>query len=212
MQSLQQIQDPLSGALPGGMSGAAIPDPPPFPTLVETEAPDEFLQYGMLEFWNDWHIRIIVLIVLLIAYQIYRVKRNKKRLVAQPLSPREIALNDIAALKAANPDLKQAAVDLSLILRRYLVGETNDPALYETQQEFNRRANALITLPESMQNPTHALLDRMAALKYEPNTPNSAPAVQELADSTVKLIEDIEAATRRPSEETDLFVNKPSSK
>ncbi len=216
MQGLQQIQDPLSGAMPGGMptgmQGAAIPDPPPFPTLVETQSPDGFLHYGLLEIWADWYLWIIIPLVLLIALQIYRIKRNKKRRIAQPLSQKEIALNAIAALRAENPDLKQAAVDLSLILRRYLVGETNDPALFETQQEFNRRANALITLPESMQNPTHALLDRMAALKYEPNTTNSATAVQELADSTVTLIKDIEAATRRPTEETDLFVHKHSSK
>lgn len=42
-------------------------------------------------------------------------------------------------LRETHPSLRQAAVEFSLLLRKYLVGETKDPALYETQQEFNRR-------------------------------------------------------------------------
>ena len=95
-------------------------------------------------------------------------------------------------------------------LRKYLVGETKDPALYETQQEFNRRADALTALPSELQGPTRDLLDRMASLKYEPDTPENDSLVNELADDTVQLINDIEADAHRTKEETDLVVKKPS--
>lgn len=96
------------------------------------------------------------------------------------------------------------------ILRKYLVGETKDPALYETQQEFNRRADALTALPSELQAPTRDLLDRMASLKYEPDTPENDSMVNELADATVQLINDIEADAHRTKEETDLVVKKSS--
>ena len=59
---------------------------------------------------------------------------------------------------------------------------------------------------------TRDLLDRMASLKYEPDTPENDSMVNELADATVQLINDIEADAHRTKEETDLVVKKSSSR
>ena len=47
-------------------------------------------------------------------------------------------------------------------------------------------------------------------MKYEPDTPENDSLVNELADDTVQLINDIEADAHRTKEETDLVVKKPS--
>ena len=52
----------------------------------------------------------------------------------------------------------------------------------------------------------------MAALKYEPDTPENDSLVNELADDTVQLINDIEDDARRTKEETDLVVKKPAAR
>ena len=186
----------------------AIPEPPAFPTLMETQSPDAYLQAG---FWDTWGIWIMLASILLaVAIAVIVLIRRKGRTPAAPLSPAETAIRDITMLRETHPSLRQAAVEFSLLLRKYLVGETKDPALYETQQEFNRRADALTALPSELPGPTSDLLDRMASLKYEPDTPENDSLVNELADDTVQLINDIEADAHRTKEETDLVVKKPS--
>lgn len=188
----------------------AIPEPPAFPSLMETQSPDAYLHAG---FWDMWGIWIMLAAILLaVAMTVIILIRKKGKAPATPLSPAESAIRDITAVRETHPSLRQAAVEFSLLLRKYLVGETKDPALYETQQEFNRRADALTSLPSELQSPTRDLLDRMAALKYEPDTPENDSLVNELADNTVQLINDIEADARRTKEETDLVVKKPSSR
>lgn len=78
-------------------------------------------------------------ILLAVAIAVIVLIRRKGRTPAAPLSPAETAIRDITMLRETHPSLRQAAVEFSLLLRKYLVGETKDPALYETQQEFNRR-------------------------------------------------------------------------
>lgn len=188
----------------------AIPEPPSFPSLMETQSPDAYLHAG---FWDMWGVWIMLAAILLaVAMTVIILIRKKGSAPSAPLSPAESAIRDITAVQETHPALRQAAVEFSLLLRKYLVGETKDPALYETQQEFNRRADALTTLPSELQSPTRDLLDRMAALKYEPDTPENDSLVNELADNTVQLINDIEADARRTKEETDLVVKKPSAR
>lgn len=196
--------------LPAQPASTAIPEPPAFPALQETPSPDAYLNAG---FWGVWGIWIILAAALLLvaAAAFFIIRKNSRKPVA-PLTAAQTALRDIDVLRNMQPPLKQAAVDLSLILRKFLVGETSDPALYETQQEFNRRANALTALPAKLQIPTRELLDRMADLKYEPDTRENASLVNELADRTVQLINDIETAARAVQQETDLVVGKSSAR
>ncbi len=211
-----------SPTIPLQMPANGIPEPPPFPelkdtdvaSLVDSSSSEGYLQYGLYELWQDRWVWIIILIALIIiGLQAYLYIRRKKLARAAIITPAQVAVREINELRASHPTLKHAAVGFSLILRKYLVGETDDPALYETQQEFNRRAGALTALPEHLQAPARDLLDRMAALKYEPNTPDDDAVVGQLAVGTLQLIDDIEATHRAPAEETDLLITaKKSSK
>lgn len=194
--------------VPDAIPSSSIPDAPAFPDLPETPDPGIYLHAS---FWDTWGIWIILFSVLLVvAIIVIILLSRKKRPVTRQLSPAEAAIKDIGQIRETHPGIKHAAVAFSLTLRKYLVGETKDPALYETQQEFNRRANALTTLPSELQTPTRDLLDRMASLKYEPDTKENDTLVNELADATVKLITDIETASHQEQEETDLVVKKAS--
>ena len=87
---------------------------------------------------------------------------------------------------------RQCATELSLILRTYLTGTSEDPTLFETHQEFSMRADALMNLPVQEQIPVRNLLQRMVQLKYEPNTTDDASVASELARETKDIIERLE--------------------
>ena len=98
----------------------AIPEPPAFPSLMETQSPDAYFQAG---FWDAWGIWIILASILLaVAIAVIVLIRRKGRIPAAPLSPSETAIRDISMLRNTHPSLRQAAVEFSLILRKYLVG------------------------------------------------------------------------------------------
>ena len=97
-----------------------------------------------------------------------------------------------------------AAVGFSLILREFITVKTEDPTLYETQEEFNRRVDALDSLPAQFQEPVKDLLDKLARMKYEPPTKSPKDAVNELANETVQIIKQIDQFHEKPEEETDV--------
>ena len=175
---------------------------------METQAPDAYLHAG---FWDTWGIWLALAAILLaVAAAVILLIRKKGRTAPAPLTPAQSAVRDITMLRETHPSLRQAAVDFSLILRKFLVGETKDPALYETQQEFNRRADALTALSTELQGPTRDLLDRMAVLKYEPDTPENDSMVNELADRTVQLINDIDAGGNGPYRQKTFCTHQPT--
>ena len=65
----------------------AIPEPPAFPSLMETQSPDVYFQAG---FWGAWGIWIILASILLaVAIAVIVLIRRKGRIPAAPLSPSE---------------------------------------------------------------------------------------------------------------------------
>lgn len=51
-------------------------------------------------------------------------------------------------------------------MRRFLTGQTQDPALFETHEEFSQRLDALSNIPKSCQNDTRRLLETLTEFKY----------------------------------------------
>ncbi len=133
---------------------------------------------------------IIVGIALLILLGLWIAKKLIKPV--PPPTPAQIALQHIDAVLASGKDLRQCATELSLILRTYLTGTSEDPTLFETHQEFSMRADALMNLPVQEQIPVRNLLQRMVQLKYEPNTADDASTASELARETKDIIERLE--------------------
>lgn len=117
------------------------------------------------DFWIPvaWGIGIALVLAALALWLWFR--RHGKQ-VQQPPSPAEIALDELAQLEADNPPLREYSLRLSMTLRRFLTGQTQDPALFETHEEFSQRMDALSSIPKACQNDTRRLLEGLAGLKY----------------------------------------------
>ncbi len=107
---------------------------------------------------------------------------GKKKAAAPPPSPEAIALAAIDELRGQHLPLRPCALRLSLILRAFLAGQTQDTALYETHEEFSHRIDSLSSLPESCQYDMRCLLELLAEQKY------SAPAAAEAPELEATLL------------------------
>ena len=70
-----------------------------------------------------------------------------------------------------------AATECSLILRRYLVALTGDPALFETHEEWVSRHDAIENLDADLQQQTRSLFSQLAEWKYAPADHGDEPSV-----------------------------------
>jgi hypothetical protein len=146
--------------------------------LRDAPPPDPLLPgIGLWPWWFAAALPFIALAAWLL------VKRRKPAAV-DPLKIREHARNEaVAALDAVKTsDPRDAAVQSSLILRRYLSLAVRDPALFETHEEFIARHDALAGLNENTRSAAADGFSRLAALKYAPVSPQ-ADAATVLTDS-----------------------------
>ncbi len=154
------------------------------PTLDSRPAPDLFLQetpWGLYIGLGAAGLCIIALILWLLL-------RKRKVEVAVGATPQQIALSSLENVSADTLSLKDMSIELSLILRRFITGETDDPALFETQQELNQRMNALANLPKSCQQPCLLLLDQLASNKYAGSQQRDAMENKKLLEQAVELV------------------------
>ncbi len=142
-----------------------------------------------------------VLLLAGLAYYLYRRSRRKVEVV--PESAQQRAHAQLAELTERIPELNLAAVsiELSLILRGFITGETSDPALYETHQEFNQRLDALDHIPRSCQEETHALLEKLAQMKYAGPQRSYGDETSMLMERTKRLIDWIAQQRAKEAEE-----------
>lgn len=152
----------------------AAPDITELIPTLEADLPSETFMVD--HFWRNVGIGL-GLAVLLAAVALFFVWRSRRRQALQaPVSAEQRALEALDALRSRKLPLHDFSLELSLLLREYVTGETQDPALFETHEEFSRRFDALATVPPNFRRELSALLSELAALKYAP------PAEGEQAD------------------------------
>lgn len=118
-----------------------------------------------------WIIIGVVLVTSLIFWLIcHRMKHAK-----DPANIREAAFKDAIAALDAIPqnDPHSAALESSMILRKYLSITTEDPALFETHEEFVSRHDALQKISQAMRDEVAAIFSRLATIKYAPDAANA---------------------------------------
>lgn len=127
-------------------------------------------------------------IAVLVVSVVMIVLKKKKPSVTSHRALRNAAFAEaIAALaKTTTTDVRDAAVQSSLILRNYLSIATGDPALFETHEEFVARHDTLSALTTAARTAADDGFSRLAALKYAPGTPPAAPA-EVIAESRALL-------------------------
>lgn len=176
-----------------------MPDPLPepqdlisaIPELESHPAPELFLrgQHATLALWLG-----VALVALAAAGVLWWVRRRARKL-PPPRTPLQQALDRLHELAEQLPPLKECGLQVSLTIRRYLQGAVQDPALYETHEEFSRRIDALVAVPEACRYDTRNLLERLADLKYadtRESDPVRARALVDEAATLLRRIQDIQ--------------------
>ena len=139
--------------------------------LLEPVSPESLVPDSLVEPWM-----IAAVALLAIALLVAVIFRKKKAASIDPLALRQAAhkeataaLNRIGAVSA-----RDAAVQSSLILRRYLSVVAGDPALFETHEEFVSRHEALKNFSAEARAAASLGFTRLAAMKYSAETPAMA--------------------------------------
>lgn len=132
------------------------------PTLEKDIPADQFM---VQEFWVPlaWACAVLIPLAALAAWWFYR--RSSKAAIPA-ITPLQEALTALDELDTQLPPMRECSLRLSLILRTYLAGQTQDPALFETHEEFSQRIDSLSGVPQSCQLETRDLLDQLAEFKY----------------------------------------------
>lgn len=132
--------------------------------LMEPVSPETLLPaIGM---W-PWWVGGILIAITVIGLCIWLARRRRK---ADPMALRRAAYQEaLAGLDAVETtDPRDAAIRGSLVLRRYLSVAARDPALFETQEEFISRHDALAALKPDARAAACDHFARLATLKYGP--------------------------------------------
>ncbi len=154
--------------------------------LLEPTRPEALVPQPWLEPW------MFVVAALLIAaiFTIWWYYRSEKKFaITDPRLARDKFHQDAAAaLEKMNPQhARDAAVQASLILRKYLALAAKDPALFETNEEFISRHDALQALTEAARDASGIGFTRLASLKYAAEIPDLSPS--EVVNESRALLE-----------------------
>lgn len=146
----------------------------------DAAAPEALLPDRAL--WPWW--QTVVLFALVIAVAIFLIFRKRKAAADNPRKIRDHAFREaLASLSGMRmDDPRDAAVQCSLVLRKYLSIAAADPALYETHEEYIARRGALHALSEAARDAAESGFSRLATLKYGPEILGT-PAADVIAES-----------------------------
>ena len=132
-----------------------------------------------------WHLMAAgtLLLATALALAFWKIHRNRRRPPTPPSSA-----NLSAALAALESLPNPADADaVSSIVRSFLSTDLSDPALFETQEEFNARDQALAAIPDPHRENLTAFLNELSRLKYLPKAPSPSQR-QDLAAEARKLL------------------------
>ncbi len=151
--------------------------------LLEPVLPEALVPHSWIELWM-----ILTLLGILLIAATWLILRKKIKAPRDPLLIRNAAYQSAStAFSELSPqDARDAAVQCSLILRRYLSAAANDPALFETHEEFISRHDALNALTEATRKSSECGFARLASLKYAADIPKVS-ALEVMTESKALL-------------------------
>jgi hypothetical protein len=153
--------------------------------FLEPSAAEALVPSSLFEPWMLGVLIVLALAVVVTAVILVR----KKRLAVDPQAARRAAhaqaTSDLAGLANSTP--REAAVQCSLTLRKYLSVVANEPALFETHEEYVSRHAALTKFTEEARAAAGVELAKLATLKYTSATP--AVRTPEVVASSQALLE-----------------------
>ncbi|MES2983269.1 MAG: hypothetical protein V4727_13230 [Verrucomicrobiota bacterium] len=158
--------------------------------LVEGQEAMDLVPTWELEWW--WIALPAAFLILLILLVCLLLKKSK---VHDPnKAKREAfyqAMTELAKLDASLG--KENVIMVSLVMRKYLANSMNEPALYETHEEFIGRHDAIKDLDAELKLAISNYFSELAAIKYGPDD-EKVFNVDYLKHRSVKLLERIQAS------------------
>jgi hypothetical protein len=147
--------------------------------LLEPTSPEALLP----GFWIEpWMIALAVGIIFVVVTVILLKSKKTPRFDPQAarLAAHAEATAALAQIGSQSP--RDAAIQSSLILRKYLAAAASDPALFETHEEYVSRHEALKNFSEESRKAAGLGFTRLASLKYAAEIP-TASASEVITDS-----------------------------
>jgi hypothetical protein len=106
--------------------------------------------------------------VLLLGLLVVLLRKKKTPLSVQDLKKQAYAATKTELSALCSEDARCTAIEVSVILRRYLARTMSEPALFETHEEFVSRHDALAHFPTELREEIAALFSALAQIKYAP--------------------------------------------
>lgn len=144
-----------------------------------------------------WIVALAIALLILLIIALLILRRLRRRIPQLPPSAEEVALQALDHLEDSTLSPKDFSLQLSMILREFLTGETQDPALFETHEEFSRRVDALAAIPADCRNDVMCLLDDLARLKYAAAVERTSMPLRPMIDHARALVSRIAEAKRQ---------------
>ncbi len=156
--------------------------------LVESREALELVPTWVIQPWWFLAAGAALLVLALILFFI----RRKKVSIDPHREKREAYIAAKAELETVGgAGTRETATSVSIILRSYLARSMNEPALYETHEEFIGRHEGLKDLPEEIRSEAGAFFGKLAALKY---APEDMPVDGNISEEGLTMLERIHKA------------------
>jgi hypothetical protein len=151
--------------------------------LLEPPSPEALVPDSWIEPWI-----IILLVLFILAVVALFIFRKKKKTAIDPDAIRRAAHLEAsqAFAKIGQVTTREAAVQVSHILRKYLSVVANDPALFETHEETLSRHEALKNFTEPAREAAKNSFTHLASLKYAAEIPDTSAV--EIINSSAHLL------------------------
>jgi len=164
------------------------PEPPPFqlqePDAIESLLPGWWLPHILI---SSAILFALAIIAILLVRMMRRPRPVNLAKIREEARLKAVATLESARSAAATP--REAAVLASLALRDYLSRAADDPALFETHEEFIARRDSLAALHEKARAAAAAGFSRLASLKYAAEPP--AATAPEVIESARTLLDEL---------------------
>lgn len=141
---------------------------------------------------------LVLLVALAAVGFILWLRRHRRKLPAPP-TPLQVALEHLQRVEKALPPLKECSLQVSLIVREYLQQRAQDPALFETHEEFSKRLDSLSSVPEECRYDTRYLLEKLADMKYAGHHEQDPVQVRTIIEQARALLRRIHEAQQAPT-------------
>lgn len=153
--------------------------------LLEASSPESLLpESGFSQWWIIAGVALFVFIIIVILI-VWKRRSPVSGMTNLRHAAYANALTEFSCTTAS--DVRDAAIQCSLILRKYLSVAAGDPALFETHEEFISRHDALQPLTGEARLAAANGFTRLATLKYAPDIPAEATAEEIIQQSRALL-------------------------